>query len=30
MEEPVMVLNFEAKGFKPLSALQGQLTFVTS
>ena len=30
MEDPVVVLNFEAKGFKPLSALQGQLTFVTS
>ena len=30
MEEPVVVLDFEAKGFKPLSALQGQLTFVTS
>ena len=30
MEDPVVVLDFEAKGFKPLSALQGQLTFVTS
>ena len=30
MEETVVVLDFEAKGFKPLSALQGQLTFVTS
>ena len=30
MEEPVVVLDFEAKGFKPLSALQGLLTFVTS
>ena len=30
MEDPVVVLDFETKGFKPLSALQGQLTFVTS
>ena len=30
IEDPVVVLDFEAKGFKPLSALQGQLTFVTS
>ena len=30
MKNPVVVLDFEAKGFKPLSALQGQLTFVTS
>ena len=30
MEDPVVVLDFEAKGFKPLSELQGQLTFVTS
>ena len=30
MEDPVVVLDFEAKGFKPFSALQGQLTFVTS
>ena len=30
MEDPVVVLDFEVKGFKPLSALQGQLTFVTS
>ena len=30
MEDPVVVLDFEAKGFNPLSALQGQLTFVTS
>ena len=30
MEDPVVVLDFEAKGFKPLSTLQGQLTFVTS
>ena len=30
MEDPVVVLDFEAKGFKPLSALQGQLTFVTT
>ena len=30
LEDPVVVLDFEAKGFKPLSALQGQLTFVTS
>ena len=30
MEDPVVVLDFKAKGFKPLSALQGQLTFVTS
>lgn len=30
MEDPVVVLDFEAKGFKPLSALQGQLTLVTS
>ena len=30
MEKPVVVLDFEAKGFKPLSALQGQLAFVTS
>ena len=30
IEGPVVVLDFEAKGFKPLSALQGQLTFVTS
>ena len=30
MEDPVVVLDFEAKGFKPLSALQGQFTFVTS
>ena len=30
MEDPVVVLDFEAKGFKPLSVLQGQLTFVTS
>ena len=30
LENPVVVLDFEAKGFKPLSALQGQLTFVTS
>ena len=30
IEDPIVVLDFEAKGFKPLSALQGQLTFVTS
>ena len=30
IEDPVVVLDFEAKGFKPLSALRGQLTFVTS
>ena len=30
IEDPVVVLDFEAKGFKPLSALWGQLTFVTS
>ena len=29
IEDPIVVLDFEAKGFKPLSALQGQLTFVT-
>ena len=30
IEDPIVALDFEAKGFKPLSALQGQLTFVTS
>ena len=30
MGDPVVVLDFEAKGFEPLAALQGQLTFVTS
>ena len=28
--ENVLALDFELKGFKPLSALQGQLTFVTT
>lgn len=28
--ENVLTLDFELKGFKPLSALQGQLTFVTT